>query len=92
MCLSSIGDGGVHNGGGGSFGIVGFTTGLILPYSEIVFFGPASFITPADKLLRVRMIYYACVCFITRADTDMTKCYVKRLYLCFEKLIRVYKY
>ena len=44
------------------------------------FCGPAYFITRADKLLGVRMIYYACVYFITRADTDMNKCYVKRLY------------
>ena len=36
--------------------------------------------TRADDLLRVRIDYYACVFFITREDTDMTKCYVKILY------------
>ena len=50
MSLSSIGDGGVHNGGGGSFGNVGFTTGLTLPYLDIVFVG-------LDILLRVRINY-----------------------------------
>ena len=61
-------------------------------------FGPAYFITRAESLLRVRMIYYACGYFIRRAavrlrlsHTDMTQCYVKRLYYCFRKLIRVYK-
>ena len=34
MSLSSIGDGGVHNGGGGSFADLGFTTGLFLPSLE----------------------------------------------------------
>ena len=54
MALSSLGDGGVHNGGGGgSFGIVGFTMGLILPYLERLCVGP-------HCLLRVRIIYYAC--------------------------------
>ena len=61
MCLNTIGDGGVHNGGGGSFGNVGLTTGLILPYLDIVFFGPAYFITRSDKLLGVWMNYSACV-------------------------------
>ena len=40
-------------GGGGSFGNVGFTTGLILPYLEIVFVG-------LHILLRPRIFYYAC--------------------------------
>ena len=36
MPLSRLGDGGVHNGGeGGSFEIVGFTTGLNLPFLDI---------------------------------------------------------
>ena len=52
MSLSSIEDGGVHNVGG-SFGNVGFTTGLILPYLEIVFVG-------LHVLLRPRIFYYAC--------------------------------
>ena len=47
-------DGGVHNGGGGgSFANVGFTMGLILPYSERIFVG-------LHILLRVRLVYYAC--------------------------------
>ena len=44
---------GVHNGGRGSFGNVGFTTGLILPYLDIDFVG-------LHSLLRVRINYYAC--------------------------------
>ena len=32
------------------------------------FCGPAYFNPRADKLLRVRMLYYACGYFITRAD------------------------
>ena len=36
-------------------------------------------------------IYYACEQFITCADTDMTWCYVKRLYNSLEKLNRLYK-
>ena len=51
---------------GGSFGNVGFTTGLSLPFLERFFCGPAYFITRADKLLRaraddllgVRIVYY----------------------------------
>ena len=61
MSLSSIGDGGFHNGRGGCFAIVGFGTGLILPYLE--------------RLLWARIVYYACGefcyvcgCFITPAD------------------------
>ena len=60
MSLCSIGDGGVHKGGG-SLGNVGFTTGLILPYLEIVFVG-------LHILLRVRINYYMCGRFITRAE------------------------
>ena len=57
------------------------------------FCGPALFFTRADNLLRVRMIYYACGYFIkgaeaigsvsvrqAAADTDMTQCYVKRVF------------
>ena len=63
MALSSEGDGGVHNGG--SFGNVGFTTGLILNYLDRVLMG-------LHSLLRVRINYYACGWFITRADNYMT--------------------
>ena len=63
MALSSIEDGGVHNRGG-SFANVGFTAGLILPYLHIVFVG-------LHILLRVRIFYYECGYFFTRADTDM---------------------
>ena len=72
MALSSIGDGGVHNGGGGggSFANVGSTTRLILPYLETLC-GPAYFITPTGNLLRVRIFCYARGYFILRADTDM---------------------
>ena len=41
-------------------------------------------ITPTDN-------EYACGYFITRADIDMTWCYVKRLCNSLEKLIRMYK-
>ena len=52
MSVSSIGDGGsVHNGG--TFGKVGFTTILILPYFESFFVGP-------QVLLGARIGYYAC--------------------------------
>ena len=47
---------------GGSFANVGFTTGLILPYLDIVFVG-------LHIILRVRVNYYACGRFITRADS-----------------------
>ena len=60
MALSSMGDGGsVHKGE--SFANVGLTTGLIVPYLCIVFVG-------LHILLRVRINYYACGCFITRVD------------------------
>ena len=48
-------------GGKGSFANVGFTTGLILPYLE-------RFLVGLYFSLRVLMSYYACGCFITRAD------------------------
>ena len=79
MSLSSIGDGGIHNGGGVFWqcGVYNGSNPSLFGYS---FCGHAYFITRADKLLRVRMIYYECIYFNTRADTDVTKCYVKRLY------------
>ena len=55
------------------------------------FSGPAYFITRAEDLLGVQMIYYACGDFNTRAFTYMTYCYVKRLFYCFQNLIRVYE-
>ena len=61
MPLSSIGDGGVHNGGGG--GVLwqsGVYNGSNLSLFGEIFCGPAYFIARADKLLRVRMIYFAC--------------------------------
>ena len=73
MALSSIVDGGVHNGGGG--GVLrqcGVYDGSHPSLFGKSFCGPAYFITRADKLLRVRMIYCACGRFITRADTYMT--------------------
>ena len=59
MPLNKTGDGGVHNGGG-SFANVGFTTGLILHFLDIVFVG-------LHILLRVRMNYYACGSLFTPA-------------------------
>ena len=60
MPLSCIGDGGVHNKGG-SFANVGFTRGLIVPYLDRVFVG-------RHVLLRMRINYYVCGRFTTRAD------------------------
>ena len=71
MPLSSIGEGAVHNGGGGALKCEVYNR------SNPSFFGktfcvPANLITRADKLLRVLMIHFACGWFTTRADTDMT--------------------
>ena len=59
MSLSSIGDGGVHNGGGVLWqcGVYNVSNPSLFGNS---FCGPAYFITPADILLRVRIKYYAC--------------------------------
>ena len=59
MALSSIGDVGVHNGGGVvcQCGAYNESNLSLFGYS---FFGPAYFITRADDLLGVRMFYYAC--------------------------------
>ena len=65
MALCSIGEGGVHNVGGESFGNVGFTTGLILLYLDRVsvgmpfYYACGQVITHADDSLRVQKIYYA---------------------------------
>ena len=40
--------------------------------------------TPAEN-------YYACGYFNTCSDTNMTYCYVKRLYYCFQKLNKKFK-
>ena len=61
MSISRIGDEGVHNGGRESFANVGFTTGRILPYLDIVFAG-------LQILLRVRINYYECGFFFPCAD------------------------
>ena len=56
MALISIGDGGVHNGGGVlcQNGVYNGSNPSLFGYS---FCGPAYFITRADNLLRMRMIY-----------------------------------
>ena len=59
MPLSSIGDGGVHNGGG-VLCHCGVYNGSNPSLFGETFCGPASFITRADKLLSVQMIYHAC--------------------------------
>ena len=71
MCLSSIGDGGVHNGGG-VLRQCGVYNGSNPSFFGYGFCGPAYFLARAYKLLRVRMIYYACGRFNTRADIYMT--------------------
>ena len=98
MSLNSIGDGAVHDGGEGVLRQCGVYNGSNPSYFGYSLCGPAFFITRADNFLRVRIIFYPCVYFITRAAvrlrlpyTDMTYCYVKRLYYCFKKLIRAYK-
>ena len=58
MALSSIGDGRVHNGG--VLCQCGVYNGSNPSLFGETFCGPAYFITRADKLFRVRMIYYAC--------------------------------
>ena len=60
MCLSSIGDRGVHNEGGGVLWQCGVYNGSNPSLFGYSFSGPAFFITRADKLLPVRMSYYAC--------------------------------
>ena len=68
MSLSSIGDGGVHNGGGGVLCQCGVYNRSNPSLIGETFCGPAYFITRADSFLRVRIIYYACGCFITREN------------------------
>ena len=65
MSLNSIGDGSVHNGG--VFCQCGVYNGSDLSLFEESFCWPACFITRADKILRVQMIYYACGYFIKGA-------------------------
>ena len=72
MPLSSIGDGGVHNEGGGVRGQFGVYNGSNPSLLGKIFCGPPYFIRCADNLSRVRLIYYACGYFVTRADTEMT--------------------
>ena len=62
MGLSSIGDGVFTAEGGGLWGLsnVGITTGLILPHLERL-------VVDLQSLLHVRIIYYTCGKFITRA-------------------------
>ena len=78
MPVSSIVDGGVHNGG--VFFQCGVYNGSNPSLCGYSFCGPAYFITRADILIRVRMIYYACGSFILHAETYMTQGYVKRFY------------
>ena len=66
MPLSITGDGGVYKGGG-VLCKCGVHKG-----SNPSFFG--------ETFLWARRFYYECGYFITRADTDMTECYLKRLY------------
>ena len=63
MPVSSIGDGGVHNGG--VFCQCGVYKGSIPSLFGDFFVG-------LHILLRLLIIYYACGYLITRADTDMT--------------------
>ena len=58
--MDSTGDGGVHNGGGGGFWQCGAYNESNPSFFGQSFCGPAYFITRADSLFRVRMIYFAC--------------------------------
>ena len=58
MVLNSIRDGGVHTGG--VFCQCGVYNGSNPSLFDEISFGPAYFITGADKSLRVRIVYYAC--------------------------------
>ena len=80
MALSSIGDGGVHNGG--SFGNVGFTTGLILPYLERLFGGQHSLLRVLPSACGSLIIFYACGFVITRADMLLRV----RILICFNAM------
>ena len=69
MVLSSIGDGGVHNGGGGVLcqcGVYNRSNPSLFGYS---FCGPAYFIKRADKLLRVLLSGDAPLYFNRREDS-----------------------
>ena len=71
MALSSIGMG-VFTTGGGVLWQCGAYNGSNPSLFGLNFCGAAYFITRADKLLRVRMIYYACGSFFTCAVTYKT--------------------
>ena len=70
MPLSSIGVAGVHNVGRGVLWNCGVYSGSNPSLFGIflTFCGLAYFITRADILLRVRIFYYACGCFIKGAE------------------------
>ena len=56
------------------------------------FCGPAYFITRSDKLLRVRMIYYACGRSITHVDNFFYACgYLYDLMLCKKIVLMLLK-
>ena len=57
MFISSKGDGGVHNGGGGVLCQCAVYNGSNPSLFGENFCGPAYFITRADDLLRVRIFY-----------------------------------
>ena len=71
MPLSSIGDGGVYNGGGGRVFckfVVYNGPNPSLFGDFLTFCGPAYSITRADNFLRVQIFHYVCGCFVKRAD------------------------
>ena len=71
MPLSNIGDGGVQNGGVvlWEYGVYNGSNPSLIGET---FIEPAYFIRGADDFLRVRMSFYSCENFFTRANTDMT--------------------
>ena len=71
---------GVFTTGGGVLCQCGVYNGFNPSLLGETYFGPAYFITRADKLLRVRINYYACYRTPTVPYTDVTFCYVKRLF------------
>ena len=86
MPLSSIGDGGVHDGGGWSFCKceVHDMCNPSLFGDFPMFCGPAFFLTRADLLSRVRIFYYAC-----RYCYDLMLC--KKIESKLKTLNKVYK-
>ena len=88
MGLSSIADGAVHNGGVGGVPLAmwglqqvkSFLIWIEFFVGRLLLLRVRRFITGEDDFLRLGKVYYACFRPLTLPYTDMTQCYVKRLY------------